>query len=159
MKTNFLIFSRSRSGSTLLKQLIDSHPKVTCEGEIFTTTDGYIESNFFCKVWRKLPYPYIYYRRFLSRVDVYGFTLFIYHIPSIGRTIKNLHRMGWKIIYLERLSIVNQAFSQIIAMETNNWHRWGEQKIMNKTHNISSEKFIKVVKNWTDWRQREANSL
>lgn len=159
MKTKFLIFSQSRSGSTLLKELINSHPSITCEGEIFTTTDGYLDSSFFCKVWRKLPYPFVYYRRFLASSGVFGFTLFIYHIPSIGRIMRNLCRLGWKIIYLERENIIHQSLSNIIAMETNNWHRKEGQPIVDNKFQIPVNRFLKVVKNRIRWHKKETEIL
>ncbi len=40
--SKFIIFGQGRSGSTLLKQLLDSHPEITCEGELLNVEDKYV---------------------------------------------------------------------------------------------------------------------
>lgn len=157
MKKKFVIFSQSRSGSTLLHQLLQSHPEITCDGEILCTTDGYLESEFWYKVHAKLPHPYIYYRKALSKKNVYGFTLFIYHVPRMKTTVQSLYRLGWKIIYLERLNLVNQSLSNIIAMRSNHWHRWEDKEVEEAKFHIPVDKFLHVVENRINWHMHENN--
>lgn len=157
MKSKFIIFSQSRSGSTLLKELIDSHPKILCEDEIFNLDEGYVESSFFLEVWKKMPYPFIYYRRFLSLKQFYGFTLFNYHFSKIGRAIRLLNSMGWKIIYLERKDIITQTLSVIVATKTDHWHNYGDSSEKTESFSIPVERFLKEIKKRLRWHKREAD--
>jgi hypothetical protein len=161
MNSPFIIFSQSRSGSTLLQKLLDSHSHIHCEGEVLTQTDGYLMSEFGQKTARLFTIPYMYRRKWPVKNKVYGATLFIYHGRYIALNIRGLQRLGWKIIYLERKDIVNQAFSNIIAMRTRHYHNHSEtgEKEPQEKHVISEKKFIQVIKNRIRWHAREKKIL
>ena len=160
MKKKFVIFSQSRSGSTLLKDLIDSHPSIHCEGEILALSEGYITNRFVLKLCRRIPVPYIYFRKSLSQNEIYGFTLFTYHTPHIKQCLYSLSRLGWRIIYLKRLDIVNQAISSIIALRSQYFHNIeGVVKPKKINFEITEDEFLSAIKKRIDWRQKESITL
>lgn len=159
MKINFVILSQSRSGSTLLQQLIDSHPQVICDEEIFNRDQGYVKNPFFLKLWKKIPYPLIYYHRYQNESSVYGFKLFTYHLDRTGRAVHILHKLGWKIIYLNREDVIEQVLSGMIATRTNQWRRDGQIDMTSARHHIPVDQFIESVKGRLMWQKVEANIL
>jgi len=159
MRKPFIIFSQSRSGSTLLRRLLDSHSQIHCEGEVLTITDGYLKNNFGQKVARLFSIPFLYRRKWPVLDSVYGATLFIYHGRYIAKNIQWLQRLGWKIIYLERNDIVNQAFSNIIAMRTRHFHTEIGEEEPKERHFVPEDKFIHVIKNRLRWHAREKKIL
>ncbi len=152
----FVIFSQSRSGSTLLKDLVGSHPSIHCEGETLELSDGYISNRYLLKICRRIPVPYFYFRKIHSQKEIYGFTLFIYHTPYIKHSVHNLNRLGWKIIYLKRKDIINQAISNILAKRSRYFHNWTEETGPESVDfEIKSEEFLSEIKTRVHWHQKE----
>lgn len=123
-QTKFIIFGQGRSGTTLLKQLLNSHPKITCEGELLNIKDGYITNKYLLKVAYRIPKPFFNVRVFQSKTTTYGFTLLYHQCRNPRQLIKNLCNSGWKIINLHRENTMEQALSYLVALQTNNWHNW-----------------------------------
>jgi len=159
MNSPFIIFSQSRSGSTLLKRLLNSHSRIHCEGEVLTITDGYLKNSVGSKSARLFTIPYFWMRKILSTDDVYGATIFIYHGRYIARNIQWLHKLGWKIIYLEREDIVNQVLSNMIAAQTGHYHTETKHKEPADRHFIPEESFINLVENRIRWHAKEKSIL
>lgn len=115
-ETKFVILAQPRTGSQLLTDLLNSHPDIFCDGEIF---------------WRehinRLLWPQLFLRgRSVSnREKTYGFSLKIAHLPQHHLDPQNfldgLHQGGWKFIYLTRENLLRQAISWSIAMHRNKW--------------------------------------
>jgi LPS sulfotransferase NodH len=108
----FLVFGQGRSGSSLLLDLLRSHPEVYCEAEIFHP-----------KVSDRLlaPWRYINARAALSKKPVYGCQLKIYQmtedqgIIDPGGFLSDLHEAGWMIVYLVREDLFKKALSLTVA--------------------------------------------
>ena len=120
----FIVFGQSRSGSTLLVELLNSHPDVHCDGELFNKSEIYIRSRLLLKFFCRFPFLYIRYRLRTSFERAYGFKLFFFQVKSPEKLLKKLSRHGWKIISIRRENIIAQSLSNIIAFETNLWHRY-----------------------------------
>ena len=159
MNSPFIIFSQSRSGSTLLKRLLNSHSKIYCEGEVLTITDGYLKHSFGLKSARLFTIPYLWMRKIRSTDDVYGATIFIYHGRYIARNIQWLYKLGWKILYLEREDIVNQVFSNMIAAQTGHYHTENKRKEQSVRHVIPEDSFINLVNSRIRWHAKEKSIL
>lgn len=107
-ETKFVIFSRGRSGSTLLTDLLDSHPQIHCEGELF-------RHRLLC------PRLYLKAKSVLSDADAYGFKLLSYQIWKVQpirrptRFVDELHSRGYKVVYLRRKNILRHALSNLYA--------------------------------------------
>lgn len=106
----FVVFGRGRSGSTLLVDLLNSHPSVHCDGEIL-----------------KSPVPFLFPLTFvdchakISTADVYGFKLLTYQIKDDQKINDNqlffdkLADRGYDLIYLYRRNLLEHAVSNIMA--------------------------------------------
>lgn len=118
--TKFLIFGAGRSGSSLLVDLLDSHPGIRCEGEIMHHRV-------------LLPGLYINCRAATARQDAYGFKLLSYQLRHVQnmrhprRFLQRLHESGWKIIYLLRRNILRRALSNLYARHRRKFHERGKQ--------------------------------
>jgi len=114
----FIIFGLGRSGSTLLKQLIDSHPNIKCEGELLNLEERYLKNRFLRKLATLFPLTYFNYRRWLSKEPLYGFTLLYYQYSNQKRLLSKLTARGWKFIHIMRKNSLDQSFSQLVAEKT-----------------------------------------
>ena len=118
-KNRFVVYARSRSGGTLLIDLLNSHPQIQCEKHA-------IEAELMLQPWF-FPYRYAENKAVLGSASGYGFKLkpeellFVQHIAA-PVFLAELHRRGWKIIHLQRHNIFLQAVSTVIAMQTYVWH-------------------------------------
>ncbi len=108
----FVIYGQGRSGSSVLLDLIGSHPDVYCESEIFNE-----------KVAARLlkPWDYLHARADLSPKPAYGCKMKIYQmtddqgIEDPHRFMLDLHSGGWKVIYLVREDLFRKALSLVVA--------------------------------------------
>ncbi len=130
-QTKFVVFGQGRSGSTLLKQLLDSHPLIKCEGELLNEKDGYLTRHFLRRIVYKFPLQAFNLRAFISNIECYGFTLLFYQYYPPETILQKLYKNGWKIIHLTRSDAFRQTISHFVARETKLWHRThsGESRV------------------------------
>lgn len=120
-RTKFLIFGAGRSGSSLLVDLLDSHPSIHCEGEI---------------LHHRVLFPrrYVHCRASLSQRQAYGFKLLSYQLRQVQRLrqprlfLEGLHDSGWGIIYLLRRNILRRALSNLYARHRGRFHGMAEDR-------------------------------
>jgi LPS sulfotransferase NodH len=113
--SKFIIFSKGRTGSNLLRTLLNSHPEIVCEGDIFLRLYVRILS-------LKL---YIKGRIAKNPTNVYGFQLKLTQLErqkiDAKQFLSYLHENGWKIIYLSRKNLFRRIISAKVA---NSRHQW-----------------------------------
>ena len=126
MTTKFVIYGQSRSGSTLLVELINTHPDVQCDGELFNEDAARIGNRVLLSLVRTFPIPYLLHRRRRAAVKAYGFKLLFYHLPRTRQVMKILALTGWKFVHVYRKNIARQSLSNIVAETTQRWHKRGD---------------------------------
>lgn len=144
----FIIFAHWRTGSTLLTQLLNSHPEIKCDTELFNfkrfnITNGSI----------LLPHLFIRGNSLKSKNKTYGFDLKLYQIKKSTIKYKNspeilideLNRRGWKIIHLWRKNKLRQAVSNQIAHKRNKWHDTLDNPIKKTKINIDFDTLINEI--------------
>ncbi len=119
LRQKFFVFSQSRCGSTLLVDLLNSHPEVDCREEIF----------------RQAPYfPTMLLRAIegSSRAPVFGFKMHVHQLDLKLRLrdprafVHALHRRGYRILYLRRRNTVRHVISDQIRRATGVTHVRGD---------------------------------
>jgi LPS sulfotransferase NodH len=144
-KKKFILFGQGRSGSTLLIDLLNSHPKIKAHREILNTSSS--------AAGNVIPYkyPYRYVKGVASRCEkeVYGYKTKIYQVEGHGVDPEKFIRRhvddGWSIIYLWRMNLMNQAISGAKAAKTDIWHqKKGDEEKVNVT--IEPENVLERVK-------------
>lgn len=116
--SKFVIFGKSRSGSTLLVSLLNSNSQIYCDSEIFS---------------RKVlfPYPFLKVRTLLGGKKVYGFKLLTYHLGDILNLntsekkqsfLQFINHQGFKFIYLKRENVLRQVLSNMYAHHRGRFH-------------------------------------
>ncbi len=117
----FVIYSRGRSGSTLLVQLLNAHSSVQCDDEILNLP-----------VALRDPATYVRDRAHLAHKPVYGFKLLSYQLPKLQNIedqsafLDDMQRDGFAIIYLYRRDLLRHAISNIMARQRGEFHRRAE---------------------------------
>jgi len=154
-KTKFIIFGQSRSGSTLLLDMIKSHPEINCETELFNYLELFPNFKPLRNIFRSFPQPYINYRVRKSEKPVYGFKLFFFQVHNPEKCLAQLARNSWKFIHIKRDNLLRQSLSNIIAIETNHWHRKVDNKPNAENIEIKPERLLHVLKNRTAWKFKE----
>ena len=123
--TRYALLSHYRSGSTLLSRLLDSHPDVSCAGEVLVP---------FLHIEPKLV-PFIEsFLRFHARntdAPIGGVVVRIDQLrvlrvpgfhPAPADRIARMARDGWRFIHLVRENTFNQALSNVEANIRGLWH-------------------------------------
>jgi LPS sulfotransferase NodH len=133
----FVIFGRGRSGSTLLVNLLDSHPQIHCDNEILHD---------------RVLFPRQYIDSCASRYhsQVYGFKLLSYQLKEVQRIsqsakfILELYQSGYQIIYLKRENLLHHALSNIAARQKQKFHyRVSQDKVEKKPIYVEVEELVK----------------
>ena len=127
---NFVIFGMGRTGSSLLVSLLNSHPQICCEGELFRSLNRPLLSHF----WRRYPLPYLAYRqlyiKWVEHKVAYGFKLHTkLHGDQLIYTdhfLTTVAQQGWKIIHLQRARLFDQIISGFLANQTGRY--FGDQQ-------------------------------
>lgn len=154
-KTRFIVFGQSRSGSTLLVELLNSHPDICCDGEIFNRLalfPGFKPLQWF---FRQNPGLYVRLKTRLAICPVYGFKMFFFQVYHPQPFLRWLVTNNWKIIHVQRENILQQSLSNIVATQTNYWHRRNEESNPNDSIFIDPQKLLKVLNNRILWKNRE----
>lgn len=150
----FVIFAQARTGSILLGSLLNSHPKIFCDGEIFS-------------VWNKnLFFPFQYIQCHATRREnrVYGWQLKIDQLILLQRTdpqqfMFHLQKSGWKIIYLRRANLLRQAISELIARSRDEWADTTKTPLRNLRIHIDCNRLLDLIKYREKMLRQEENAL
>ncbi|WMI68454.1 hypothetical protein [Mangrovimonas sp. YM274] len=132
-QVKFIVFGQGRSGSTLLTKLLDQHPDIFCDQEIFGSKQSpiflfpekYIESN------ARKPST--------SGKPIYGFKVKVYQlfsdqkIKNIKKLLDRLHKKGWKFIFLYREDEMAHNVSSFKAFSMGTWFVEKEEIVKKET--------------------------
>jgi LPS sulfotransferase NodH len=134
--TRFVILARSRTGSNLLRSLLNSHPQIVVFSEVFRNPDaidwgfpGYRQSPRDARLMRQDPVAFLENRIFAGQprnVAAVGFKLFYYHArePQLAPLWPYLAQADdIKIIHLKRRNILRTHLSRERAIRTDEWAR------------------------------------
>ncbi|MCG8423417.1 MAG: hypothetical protein MJE77_36415 [Proteobacteria bacterium] len=117
-RTKFVILAQGRTGSTLLVDLMNSHPDVFTFGEIFQRD---VVSN--------VKHPRLFAEGLLSlsKKPCAGFKVKLRQMEvvqnqDVHATMVDFHKHGWKIIYLKRTNLVSHAISDLRSEKTGLYH-------------------------------------
>lgn len=119
----FLIYTRGRTGSTVLTELLNCHPEIFCDVEIFN----------FLYSGSKVKYPALYIKSCSKRASmhgksVYGFKVKIaqlryeHEYDNYDEVLRNLSEEGFKFVYLRRDNYFRHKLSNIISTQTKIFH-------------------------------------
>lgn len=135
----FILYCSPRTGSNLLRTLINSHPNIYLDTPILSHDEA-----------KKLFFPIRYIRGHhckAARKPVYGFKIHPYNLKyqklDAQKFLLKFHQTGWKIIHLKRLNLVRQQVSLIIAEQRNKWADTLETPLKKFKFYIDSDELIK----------------
>ncbi|QDO99977.1 hypothetical protein [Thalassotalea sp. PS06] len=138
----FVIFAQGRTGSTVLVDLINSHPDIFCYGEILAST-----------VVRNVSDPVRYARGLtaFTKTDAVGFKVKVYqlekaHKQDPGKVLKDFTGQGWKIVYLHRDNLLEHAISDLRSEKTGTYHHTTKGEKKQSLVDINFDEVERVVK-------------
>ena len=154
-KTKFIVFGQSRSGSTLLINLLNCHPQIMADQEIYNPLVLFPKIKPLQYLVSTYPLPYANYRLWKSTKPVYGFKLLFFQVQKPEKFLSQLARNNWKFIHIHRDNIWQIALSNIMAMKTNHWHRHTGDESTTETIIIKPERLLNALKTRTQWKTKE----
>jgi len=113
--TQFIIYCQGRTGSTLLVDLLNSHPKIHCDREIFAVPP----------VWEE---RFIQAKRAIYANRTYGCKILGHQLESqvgtdnMSKFLEQMSAWGWRIIYLVRENSFRQALSYVLIEQGSKRH-------------------------------------
>lgn len=147
----FIIIGRSRTGSGLLVDLLNSHPAINAYGEIFIMLNGRT-----CKeIWRKT------FCRKSRSIKYVGFKLFYYHpIDSSDKTVWDYIKAdpNIKIIHLKRINMLRTIVSKKIADKTKVWKQKTNENGILKKDKLVELSFNECIDEFNQMRKWERDA-
>ncbi|WP_251964081.1 Stf0 family sulfotransferase [Salinibacter ruber] len=165
-----MLFAQGRTGSTLLGELLNSHPEIDFEHEILNIDREWDDP---------YAYPYLYSlgRRKISDALSYGYHVKIYQLwqdlddsvpvgQNSGESLPNhstdpagylhqAHADGWNLVYLKRENLLRHALSSIRAEASGEYHqRADEDEDSPKSLNPVRVDPIDLIKKM-EWREEK----
>ncbi len=147
---NFIVFGTGRSGSTLLVDMLNHHPQIGCDREIFNLHS--LKRKPVQNLLRQhAPRLLIALHRAAtmrsSRKPIYGFKLQSTQVPQPLRLLRQQQHDGWLVIWLYRRDLFRQIISTVAAHTTrrynSNRHRAAEEAPPQVT--IAAEQMTRLV--------------
>lgn len=159
-KKKFVIYTKGRTGSTVLTDLLNSHPDMFCDHEIFNISD----------TKTKVKYPFLYISSCSKRASahnkkVYGFKMKIEQLKNehdyknIGDIIEKLETIGWKIIYLKRTNILNHTISGLLSNRSKIFHVKNGKDFKHQKISIDCRHLFDVMNYFEELERQEEESL
>lgn len=156
----FFIFAQGRTGSKLLTDLLNAHPRVHCDKEIFNSSFYLGSSHLF------FPYRLVEGKAKFYKNKIYGFKDKVYQIEyqqNISDSLNFVHylfRNNWKIIYIKRKNIFKHALSNYIANKRGQFHAYkeGKEPEFGKLH-IEPQELIERMEKRRKFQEKEAEIL
>ncbi|HMS64413.1 MAG TPA: hypothetical protein PKD83_04065 [Ignavibacteria bacterium] len=159
-ENKFVIYTRGRTGSTLLTDLINCHSEIFCDVEIF----NFMYSN------GKVLFPELYIdscskRAVLKKKSTYGFKVKISQLKNehkyknYEKILEDLCRKGWKFIYLKRENYITHMISNKMAAETNVYHLKNEDEPYKKKIHIEGKLLLDAIKFGEETAKEEEENL
>lgn len=108
--SKFIILAQGRAGSSLLVDLLNSHPQMHCDSEILRYRIPFLKM-------------FLNGRSKINSHKTYGFKLKLNHLIDAQKItqpeifLRDLQQAGWKIIYLERKNQLRRIISWYVAKE------------------------------------------
>lgn len=159
MPAKFVIYGQSRSGSTLLVDLINTHPDVHCDGELFNKDARRFGNDALLMVAKMFPIPYLSYLRRRVARKAYGFKLLFYQLPRARLTMRVMALTGWKFVHVYRRNIARQSLSNIVAERTQRWHRRGDDPPRADLIRVAVDQLHTEIAVRNRWRSREVDLI
>jgi LPS sulfotransferase NodH len=144
---HFIVLTRSRTGSNMVSSLLNSHPNIDVQGEIFSKLNGQTYKDVLASGFSKQPFY----------IKAAGFKIFYYHPlddPSSDIwndlvKMKNLH-----VIHLKRRNVLRSLISSKISTNQNIWRSIeskGTSKLSERTVTLTEEELrdgFEYTKRW-----------
>jgi len=156
-RKDFFILSAPRSGSTVLTQTLDKHPKIFCAGELFNAS-----GNIYHPEWRfplfntaqKKPATFFALMNYIKanfsgashikkfyeekEKEICGFKLMINHANNFPAVYRYLHSNNFRMIALIRTNVFLQALSGLRAQQLGIYHSKEELKPAEKKYFVNT---------------------
>lgn len=148
--TRFIILSRSRTGSNLLLSLLNSHPNVIAEWEIFAQLNGQSHREILARAYGRQP----------RRVRAKGFKFFYYHpLDDESGTLWTdlVADEAIRVLHLKRRNILRTLISRKIAGQQDVWASTADKAVATpprKAVSFTVEELVKGFAETRAWEQK-----
>ncbi|WP_444897735.1 Stf0 family sulfotransferase [Microbulbifer sp. EKSA008] len=152
----FIVLTRSRTGSNLLISLLNSHPQIEADGEIFSKLNGKNYKTVLSKAFPKQP----------LNIKAKGFKIFYYHPQDdhscgIWEKLKSMNDLH--VIHLKRENILRTLISRKVAGVQDVWAIKSDQASSTPSKEVSvsftEDELRAEFKRTRDWEENGENNF
>lgn len=136
MRAKFVVFAQGRTGSTLLGDLLRSHPQIYFGDELLASAVRSPRLTAARTRWRHARHAVGFHVKIYQLSDVQG-------ISDAGGWLRGMHRHGWRVIALRRENLLRQVLSNMTAKVTNRYEdRSGEGEFVRVRPYVDPEELL-----------------
>ena len=151
-KKKFLIYAQPRTGSTLLVDLLNSHPNIRCEREVLAFRPLLTRS--FLEARRSLHPRYTYGCKILN----HQLERQVSHRCTTA-FLRKIQNRGWGIIHLRRENVLRQALSRVLVDSRRLRHlETGEPRWQGQVR-ISAPELHRCIRESERWTRRDQRTF
>lgn len=159
-ENRFVIYTRGRTGSNVLTELLNCHPEILCDTEIFNLM--------YCHSTVLFPLTYIKScskRATIHNKPVYGFKVkiaqlkFEHKYKNYDIILKNLSDKGWKFLHLKRDNFLRHKLSNLLMAETKISHIRNGDNFIPKKIKIDCKVLMEGIKYSEEVERTEEENL
>jgi LPS sulfotransferase NodH len=114
MRSKFVLFAQGRTGSTLLGDLLRSHPAVFFGDEVLQARVRSTRVAVERLRWRHARHAVGFHVKIYQLTDDQG-------ISDPGAWLRAMHRRGWRLVYLRRENLLRHVLSNMTAQAVNRY--------------------------------------
>ena len=146
-----MIFAQGRTGSSLLRNLLNQHPRVHCDGEILDTRVSD-------------PFGFVVERADTATTDAYGFKVKVYQLTDAqqrepGAFLRRLDAAGFDIVYLWRRNLLRHALSNAFAERRGRYHDRPTDSEERPRFEVDANEVVGAMTRRLGHRRRELEAL
>lgn len=136
MRAKFVVFAQGRTGSTLLGDLLRSHPEIYFADELLASPVRSPRLAAARVRWRHARHAVGFHVKIYQLTDVQGIT-------DAGGWLRGMHSHGWRVIALRRENLLRQVLSNMTAQLTNRYEdRSGESEFVRVRPHVDPDELL-----------------
>jgi LPS sulfotransferase NodH len=136
MRAKFVVFAQGRTGSTLLGDLLRSHPEIYFADELLAAPVRSPRLTVARTRWRHARHAVGFHVKIYQLSDVHG-------ISDAGGWLHGMHRHGWRVVALRRENLLRQVLSNMTAQLTNRYEdRSGEGEFIRVRPHVNPDELL-----------------
>lgn len=142
----FAIVSIGRTGSTMLQNLLDSHPEIECKHELFHPDPAMRDVTFYQYSGQLSRQEYLRKQAYTTEKPVKGFKMPVSWLPMQPGAFEDIAKLGYGVIRLKRRDVLAHFVSLKLAILNSEWT--SRVEYVRQSCRVEPWEFVRTIATW-----------